>query len=186
MINGLSLLTILYSQFLCAFFPGDTLPHSSLAIIPSSMESSRSLCFVPSQAPPFSGDDGQPPKALQLSSGNVGFNGSDASFDDFKTGLVDGYHLGEALSILNSGTTNVEGNPSHLEERRRRRRRDGTKSYPWRRRNVIRYELDSERYRQYRDKQNQNSDQKWVSRLRDFVSTHVSNANPNIYFSLMM
>ncbi|KAL8795877.1 MAG: hypothetical protein Q9195_001757 [Heterodermia aff. obscurata] len=126
------------------------------------MESSRSLCFVPSQGPPFSGDDGHPPKALQLSSGNVGFNGSDASFDDFKTDLVDNYHLGEAPSILNSRTTNVEGGSSHLEERSRRRRKDGARSYPWRRRNFIRYELDSERYRAYRLKSSQNSDQKWV------------------------
>ena len=149
------------------------------------MESSRSLCFVPSQGPPFPDDDEYPSKALQLSSGNVGFNGSDASFDDFKPDLVDSYHLGEAPSILNSRTANVEGNSSHLEERRRRRRRDGTRYYPWQRRNFIRYELDSERYRAYRLKSNQNSDQKWVSRLRALI-THVSNANPKIYLSLMM
>ena len=149
------------------------------------MESSRSLCFVPSKDRPFSGDDEHPPKALQLSSGNVGFNGSEASFDDFKTDLVDNYHLGEAPSILSSRTANVEGGSSHLEERRRRRRRDGARYYPWQRRNFIRYELDSERYRAYRLKSNQNSDQKWVSRLRAFIN-HISNANPKIYSSLTM
>ena len=149
------------------------------------MESSRSLCFVPSQDPPFSGDDEHPPKALQLSSGNINFNGSDASFDDLKTDLFDNYPIGEAPSILSSRTANVEGNSTHLEERKRRRRRDGTRYYPWQRRNFIRYELDSERYRAYRLKSNQSSDQKWVSRLRDFIA-HFSNANLKIYLSLMM
>ena len=143
------------------------------------MESSRSLCFVPSQGPPFSGDDEHPPRALQLSSGNVGFNDSDTSLDDFKTDLVDNYHLGEAPSILSSRPANVEGKSSHLEERRRRRRREGARYYPWQRRNFIRYELDSERYRAYRLKSNQNSDQKWVSRLWEIIN-HVSNANLKI------
>ena len=137
---------------------------------------------MPSKDPP-SNDDEYPPKALQLSSGNAGFNGPGASFDDFKTDLVDSYHLGEAPSILSSRTANVEGNSSQLEERRRRRRRDGARYYPWQRRNFIRYELDSERYRAYRLKTNQNSDQKWVSWLRAFI-THVINANPMIYLSL--
>lgn len=132
------------------------------------MELSHSLCVLP-QSSPCSGDDEGSLRAFQLSSGSLDSNGSEATSDGFKSEFLDHHSTGEAPSIFSTRAATHEGNLSRLGERRRRRqRRDGIRQYPWQRdRNFIRYELNSERYRQYREKSRQNSDQVWPDDVED-------------------
>ena len=137
------------------------------------MEFDRSLCVLPSHGPPFSPEDELkcegPPRALKLSSGNIGSVGSESTWDLLKPEAGHDCSLGEAPSIFSTRTTHTESSASRVGERRRRRqRRDGGRQYPWQRdRNFIRYELDSERYRAYRLKSRQSNDQVWPDDVED-------------------
>ena len=148
---------------LCAF-----IPYTFICLGHSIMEFDRSLCILPSQGPPYLIEGGEkcesPPRALQLSSGNVRSVGSEPTFDIRKPELGHQFGREEAPSIFSTRTTHAEGSlPRAGERRRRRQRRDaGSRQYPWQRdRNFIRYELDSERYRAYRLKTRQSNDQIW-------------------------
>lgn len=137
------------------------------------MEFDPSLCVLASQRPPFSTEDDlkceSPPRALKLSSGNVGSAGSESTLDFLKPQVGHEYSLGEAPSVSSTRTTHTESSVSRVGERRRRRqRRDGGRQYPWQRdRDFIRYELDSERYRAYRLKSRQSNDQVWPDDVED-------------------
>ena len=149
------------------------------------MEFDRSLCVLPSQGPPFPVEGGEkcesPPRALQLSSGNIGSVSSEPTFDILKPELGHQYAREDARSTFSTCTTHAEGSLPRVGERRRRRqRRDaGTRQYPWQRdRNFIRYELDSERYRAYRLKTRQSNEQIWPDDVEECFQYGTFSAHP--------
>lgn len=104
---------------------------------------------------------GSSSRILQNSSGNLGLKATSVleSDDD------DGRDTKEAPSIFEgpqrkSHYKHVSRQPAERLHRRR--------LYPWELdRNFIRYENQSERYRQYRDKARQNNEQKWPDDVED-------------------
>ena len=167
----------------CAF-----IPYTFICLGHSIMEFDRSLCVLPSQGPPYSIEGGEkcesPPRALQLSSGNIGSVGSEPTFDILKPELSHQHCREEAPSIFSTRTNHADGSLARVGERRRRRqRRDaGSRQYPWQRdRNFIRYELDSERYRAYRLKTRQSNDQVWPDDVEECLQYGTCPAQSRIH-----